>query len=115
MFTVASYMPIFGKKRKEMERRVRLASDWEMRAVALDREVTRLRRYIHEEMSWHFESYNGGLIRQIQAMQEMRLPTPWVPVGIKSIEDPVPDHIPYDTITYVRESRMVPITKAGRI
>lgn len=108
-------MPLFGRKRKEVERRARLAHDWEMRALALDREVTRLRQYIDEEMKRHFESYNGGMIRQMQMMSELRLPTPWVPVGIRGADVAVPDMMSFPTITYVREHRMVPITQAGRV
>lgn len=115
MFSIASYMPLFGKQRTETERRAGLARDWEMRALALDREVTRLRQYIDGEMRRHFEVYNGGVIRQMHQLCELRLPTPWVPVGIKNIDDPTPNYLPMNTVTYVREQRMVPITQAGRI
>lgn len=108
-------MPLFGKKRKKLEQQAAGSCMAESELRAWRDEAQRLRKYINSEMSRHFESYNGGMVRQMQAMLEMRLPTPWVPAGIKNIEDPVPDYVPYNTITYVRESRMVPITQAGRI
>jgi len=111
----ASFMPLFGKKRKEVERRARLARDWESCAFALDREVTRLRQYINEQMRHHFETYNGGMVRQMHQMAKLCLPTPWVPAAIENIDDPVSNMVDIRTITYVREVRMVPITQAGRV
>lgn len=108
-------MPLFGKERKALESRARGNADVEQVARYSREECIRLRKYIHGEMQRHFESYNGGLMRQMQALYEMRLPTPWVPVGIKNIDDPIPDSVPFSTITYVREQRMVPINQAGRI
>jgi len=110
-----SFMPLFGKKRKEVERRAHLARDWESRAFELDREVTRLRQYINEQMRHHFETYNGGMVRQMHQMAELCLPTPWVPAAITNIDDPGPNMGHIRTIIYVREVRMVPITKAGRV
>lgn len=113
--TWARLMPLLGKERKALESRARVNADIEQALRYYREDCIRLRKYIHGEMQRHFESYNGGLSAQIGMMAEYRLPTPWVPVGIRNIEDPIADTVTFNTITYVREQRMVPIREAGRI
>lgn len=96
------------------EERARLMND-------VDRarnEVQALRKYLDGQMRQHFQSYNGGLQEQLRRFGELRLPLPWVPCSINGFGDgwaPSTYEPAFDTVTYIKECRMVPIHQAGRV
>jgi len=117
MMTFASVMPLlFSKKlRQDVDAVASERSNLRFENAALRDEVHRLRKYIDGQMREHFRAYNGGLGEQLKTMLELRLPTPWVPFGVRGMDDPTYDMPTCRTLTYFCEQRWVPAREAGRI